>query len=84
MARADRATEISDRWTVCKSKLAFLTEISAMEANMVFKNKGQPCDDLHRNKDALWGRHFIMQDVLDEMSEAIEGDWPELKEVSSG
>lgn len=71
--RNERVNAIEDRWTVCKSKLAFVAAICEVEAQYV-SMANNPNEGFHGDADALWGRHFVLKEVFDEMTEAIEGD----------
>ena len=77
-----RECATSDAWTVAKSKLAFVAAVCELEAEHV-SEINCPFEGLHADKDALWGRHFVLQEIYDQMDEAIEGELqqPSVKEV---
>lgn len=80
MPHSKREIEISDQWTVSKSKLAFMVYAAELEVYALKQSREESCLD----NDSAWGRHFILQEIFDEMDKVIEGDMPELKEVKNG
>lgn len=71
--------QISDQWTISKSKLALMSAISQLEAEWLFLKGHLP--EALEDKDAKWGQRFIMDEIFKEMNEVIEG--PELRAIDS-
>lgn len=80
MSHSKREIAISDQWTTSKSKLAFMVYAAEIEVYALEQSREESSLD----SASAWGKHYILEEIYCEMDRVIDGDMPELKEVTNG